>query len=53
MRYALNAGCSYSRQRGNFNWADYIEGETNNAPKFPIVNRSHLFILVAAAVYLM
>ncbi|KAK7356145.1 hypothetical protein VNO80_15411 [Phaseolus coccineus] len=53
MRYALNAGCSFSRQRGNFNLAAYIGGETNNAPKLPILRRSYLFILAAAAaVYL-
>ncbi|RDX91574.1 hypothetical protein CR513_26422 [Mucuna pruriens] len=51
MRYALNAGCSYSRQRGNFNLADYIEGDANNAPKLPIVNRSYLFIQAAAAAF--
>ncbi|RZB87307.1 hypothetical protein D0Y65_027105 [Glycine soja] len=44
MRYALNAGCSYSRQR------EYIGGETNNAPKLSIDN---LFILAVAAVYAM
>ncbi|XP_027364501.1 uncharacterized protein LOC113871603 [Abrus precatorius] len=55
MRYALNAGCSYSRQRGNFNLADYIGGEANNAHKSPIVNRFYLFItaLAAAAIYLL
>ncbi|ESW16987.1 hypothetical protein PHAVU_007G200600 [Phaseolus vulgaris] len=49
MRYALNAGCSFSRQRGNFNLAEYIGGETNNAPKLPILRKSYLFILAAAA----
>ncbi|TKY52295.1 hypothetical protein E2542_SST23815 [Spatholobus suberectus] len=53
MRYALNAGCSYSRQRGNFNLEDYIGGEANNAPKLSIVNRSYLSILAAATVYFM
>ncbi|XP_061369739.1 uncharacterized protein LOC133312534 [Gastrolobium bilobum] len=52
MRYALNAGCSYSRQRGNFNLGDYI-GEINNAGKLPILIRSYHFILAAAAVYVM
>ncbi|KAK7392073.1 hypothetical protein VNO78_20500 [Psophocarpus tetragonolobus] len=55
MRYALNVGCSYSRQRGNFNLAEYIGGEANNAPKLAIVNKSYIFIVAAAAaaVYLM
>ncbi|KOM35470.1 hypothetical protein LR48_Vigan02g162000 [Vigna angularis] len=57
MRYALNAGCSFSRQRGNFNLAEYIGGETSNAPKSTILSKSYVFILagataVAGAVYL-
>ncbi|WJX19618.1 hypothetical protein P8452_09281 [Trifolium repens] len=53
MRYALNAGCSYSRQRGNFNLEDYIGGETNNSQEVPILIRCYLFILAATTVYLM
>lgn len=84
MRYALNAGCSFSRQRGfpvstylkyqlqlsllfsfsltkcmlgagNFNLAEYIDGETSNAPKSTILSKFYVFILAAAiagAVYL-
>ncbi|XP_057423242.1 uncharacterized protein LOC130717138 [Lotus japonicus] len=54
MRYALNGGCSYARQRGSFNLGDYIGGETSNSHRLPIWIRSYLFILVAAtaAVYL-
>jgi len=29
--------------------AEYIGGETNNAPKLPILRKSYLFILAAAA----
>ncbi|AES61458.2 hypothetical protein MtrunA17_Chr1g0192611 [Medicago truncatula] len=53
MRYALNSGCSYSRQRGNFNLEGYIGGETNNAREVPILIRCYLFIAAATAVYLM
>ncbi|XP_027938114.1 uncharacterized protein LOC114192560 [Vigna unguiculata] len=47
MRYALNAGCSFSRQRGNFNLAEYIGGETSNAPKSTILSKYYVFILAA------
>ncbi|KAK7277997.1 hypothetical protein RJT34_23018 [Clitoria ternatea] len=53
MRYALNAGCSYSRQRGNFNLGDFIGGEANDARKLPILNRSCMFILAVITVYFM
>ncbi|XP_045796907.1 uncharacterized protein LOC123891098 isoform X1 [Trifolium pratense] len=53
MRYALNAGCSYSRKRGNFNLEDYIGGETNNAQDAPILIRYYYFIVAVTAVYLM
>ncbi|XP_004495669.1 uncharacterized protein [Cicer arietinum] len=52
MRYALNAGCSYSRQRGNFNLEEYIGGETNKAPDTPTLIRCYFFIVAAAAIYL-
>ncbi|XP_037496615.1 uncharacterized protein LOC105647438 [Jatropha curcas] len=31
IRYVLNAGCSYSSLRGDFNVTRYIEGETSSA----------------------
>ncbi|CAL5208651.1 unnamed protein product [Lathyrus oleraceus] len=53
MRYALNAGCSYSRQRGNFNLEDYIGGEINTAPGVSILIKCYIFIVAAVLVYLM
>lgn len=53
MRYALNAGCSYSSQRGNFNLGDYTGEEINRGRKLSDLIRFYIFIPMAAAVYLM
>ncbi|KAL1339678.1 uncharacterized protein LOC130948322 [Arachis stenosperma] len=53
MRNALDAGCSFSRERGNFNLGDYIRQETNNACKFPTLIRFYLFILWPVVVHVM
>ncbi|KAI4349907.1 hypothetical protein L6164_010449 [Bauhinia variegata] len=50
MRYVLRAGCSYTRQRGNCNLGEYLEGEASNACKLPILSSFYLFMIVAAAV---
>ncbi|KAK7258995.1 hypothetical protein RIF29_24589 [Crotalaria pallida] len=53
IRYVLNAGCSYSRQRGNFNLGDYTGEEVNSALKESDLIRLYLFIPMVAAIYLM
>ncbi|KAE9593717.1 hypothetical protein Lal_00036629 [Lupinus albus] len=53
IRYVLNAGCSYSTQRGNFNLGEYAGEEINNGHKLSHFMRLYLFIAMAVVVYLM
>ncbi|KAG6646731.1 hypothetical protein CIPAW_07G028300 [Carya illinoinensis] len=46
VRYALDAGCSYTSQRGNFNVGQYIEGVTSNAHRLPNSISFHTFMLI-------
>ncbi|GMY21862.1 hypothetical protein FCV25MIE_17103 [Fagus crenata] len=46
VRYALNAGCSNTNQRGNFNVGQYIEGFTSNANRFQDWISLHTFMLI-------
>ncbi|XP_041016673.1 uncharacterized protein LOC121259227 [Juglans microcarpa x Juglans regia] len=46
VRYALNAGCSHTSQRGNFNVGQYIEGVTSNAHRLPNLISFHTFMLI-------
>ncbi|OIV95258.1 hypothetical protein TanjilG_26955 [Lupinus angustifolius] len=52
IRYVLNAGCSYSTQRGNFNLGEYAGEETNSAQKLSDFIRLYLFITMVVVVYL-
>ncbi|KAF3967030.1 hypothetical protein CMV_008923 [Castanea mollissima] len=46
VRYALNAGCSNTNQRGNFNVGQYIDGFTSNAHRSTDWISHHTFMLI-------
>ncbi|XP_062145416.1 uncharacterized protein LOC133852667 [Alnus glutinosa] len=50
VRYALNAGCSYNTQRGNFNVGDYI-GLASNAHRLPNLISFYTFMLITACCF--
>ncbi|XP_031253268.1 uncharacterized protein LOC116111215 [Pistacia vera] len=54
IRTAVNMGCSYSTQRGNFNWARYIQGVTGSAQKVANFNTFNAaFAILAGTCFLM
>ncbi|XP_052194579.1 uncharacterized protein LOC127802669 isoform X2 [Diospyros lotus] len=47
IRGTIQAACSFTKQRGNFNVGDYIQSESSSSTRIPNAARVHAFLLSA------